>query len=158
MPRRLQRLVLWFLLAYFVVAFVAGRHVPRLYDLYSHGIPTTGVITQRVGDLGLSYVYTVRGQRFAGTARIGVASIPISAVGDPIYITYLPRDPAINVAGDVKDLLRAEYEKCLEWIPWVALAVIFLFLWNALMRELWFAQVPFAGSRIDRLSRLLFGD
>ncbi len=158
MPRRVQRIVLWFLALSFVVVLVAGRHIPLLYELYVQGIPTTGVITRRTGESGLLYSYVVRGQRYSGVARIGVAAIPISGVGDPIYLTYLPRDPSINVAGDVKDLLYAEYDKCQEWAPWAALAVVVLFGWNALMRAFWFDQTPFAGSRVDRVSRYLFGD
>ena len=158
MPKRLQRILLWFVVLYGLVLLIAGRHIPRLYDLYVNGIPTTGIITQRGGDFGLTYLFVVRGQRYSGYAKIGVAAIPISDTGDPIYLTYLPEDPRINVAGDVKDLLRAEYEKCEEWAPWTALAVIVLFIWNVLLRSFWFAETPFAGSRFDRFSRYLFGD
>lgn len=158
MPRRLQRILLWFLALYLVVAVIAGRNIPQLYRLYLRGVATMGTVTQRVGDSGLNYVYVVRGRRFTGSARIGVGSIPITGVGDPIYVTYLPEYPALNVAGDVKDQLYANYEKCAEWLPWVALAVLILFIWNAMVREVWFTQVPFAGSRFDRLSRRLFGD
>ncbi len=151
-------MLVWFIALYALVVIVLGRHIPLLYDLYLHGIPTTGVITQRTGETGLQYAYMVRGRRYAGFARIGVAAVPISGVGDSIYLTYLPRDPSINVAGDVKDLLYDEYQSCANWLPWVAMAVILLFVWNAMMRQVWFAQVPFGGSRFDRLSRLLFGD
>jgi len=158
MPRRLQRMLVWFILLYGAVTLWAGRHIPLLYELYLRGTPTTGVITQRNGDYGLAYLFVVKGKRYYGLARIGVAAIPISAVADPIYLTYLPRDPSINVAGDVKDLLNAEYEKCIAWAPWVALAVIVLFIWNVLLRAVWFSQTPFAGSRVDRIDRYLFGD
>ncbi len=151
-------MLIWFVILYGVVLLIAGRRIPRLYELYVNGIPTTGIITQRVGDYGLTYLLVVRGQRYSGIARIGVGAIPISAAGDPIYLTYLPEDPSINVAGDVKDLLREEYDKCEEWAPWTALAVIVLFIWNVLLRSYWFAQTPFAGSRFDRFSRFLFGD
>jgi len=157
-PKRLQRMLLWFFFLYGSVLLIAGRHIPRLYELYVRGIPTTGTITQRGGDFSLSYVYTVGGRRYMGYAKVGVAAVPISDIDDPIYLTYLPRDPSINVAGDVKDLLRAEYEKCEEWAPWTALAVMVLFIWNVLLRSVWFAQTPFAGSRFDRFSRFLFGD
>ncbi len=108
-------MLIWFVILYGVVLLIAGRRIPRLYELYVNGIPTTG-------------------------------------------LTYLPEDPSINVAGDVKDLLREEYDKCEEWAPWTALAVIVLFIWNVLLRSYWFAQTPFAGSRFDRFSRFLFGD
>ncbi len=158
MPKRLQRILLWYIVLYGIVVLVAGRHIPRLYELYVRGTPTTGTIVQRNGDYGLMYLFTANGRRFSGFAQIGVASIPISDLGDPIYLTYLNRDPSINVAGDVKDLLYAEYDKCLEWAPWIVVAVMALFIWNILLRSFWFTQTPFAGSRVDRLSRFLFGD
>jgi hypothetical protein len=157
-PKRLQRMLVWFIALYFLTLLIQGRHIPRLYELYLRGIPTTGTITQRGGDFSLSYIYVVQGRRYVGFAKVGIASIPISDVGDPIYLTYLPRDPAVNVAGDVKDLLLAEIDTCEEWIPWIGLAVIVLFGWNALMRSFWLAQTPFEGSRYDRVSRFLFGD
>src|SRR6266568_5546991 len=83
-PKRLQRMLIWFVILYGVVLLIAGRRIPRLYELYVNGIPTTGIITQRVGDYGLTYLLVVRGQRYSGIARIGVGAIPISAAGDPI--------------------------------------------------------------------------
>lgn len=158
MPRRVQRILLWFLFLYGAVLLFAGRHIPRLYELYVRGTPTSGTIVQRSGDYDLGYLFIANGHRYYGYARIGVAAIPISDTGDPIYVTYLNRDPSINVAGDVKDLLYAEYDKCIDWAPWIVLAVAVLFIWNILLRSFWFAQTPFAGSRVDRLSRFLFGD
>src|SRR5512140_2935901 len=105
-PKRLQRMLLWFVVLYGVVLLIAGRHIPRLYELYIRGIPTTGIVTRRGADFGLNYLFVVRGQRYYGFAKIGVAAIPISDTADPIYLTYLPQDPSVNVAGDVKDLLR----------------------------------------------------
>src|SRR5438270_12140418 len=105
-------MLLWYIILYGFVLLIAGRHVPRLYELYVRGTPTTGTIVQRQGDYGLTYAFAAGGRRFYGFAMIGVASIPISDIGDPIYLTYMNRDPSINVAGDVKDLLYAEYDKC----------------------------------------------
>jgi hypothetical protein len=85
------------------------------------GTHTQGRVTAKepANHQNILYAFSIGSQQFTGVQMADLAAIPFDAVtvGDPISVTYDPRDPTKSLPGDTSVFLRSCYSELLVWLP-----------------------------------------